>query len=144
MRRSIVVFVVALGLTALSAGPSGAESLGPICWHASGQRLNTTFSLVFLTNASSNAVVTVAGVHVPVSVQDPNNPLPVSGAAFRDDNRNSIKMILTIAATAATESAGGPVFVEFSLDPPHGGQYRLSGPPSGDQLWTLVPCSSIN
>jgi hypothetical protein len=53
-------------------------------------------------------------------------------------------MILTIAATAETQLAGGPVFVEFSLDPPHGGQYRLSGPPSGDQLWTLVPCSSIN
>ena len=129
MRRSIVSFVVVLGLTALSAGPSGAESLGPLCWHAAGQRLNTTFSLVFLTNASSNAVFTVAGVHVPVGVQ-PKDPLPVSGAAFRDEDRNSIKMILTIAATAETERAGGPVFVEFSLDPPYGGEYRLSGPPS--------------
>jgi hypothetical protein len=144
MRRSIVSFVVVLGLTALSAGPSGAESLGPLCWHASGERLNTTFSLVFLTNASSNAVFTVAGVHVPVRVQGPKDPLPVSGAAFRDDDRNSIKMILTIAAPAATEGAGAPVFVEFSLDPPYGGEYRLSGPPSHDQLWTLVPCSSIN
>ena len=72
MRRSIVSFVVALGLV-LSAGPSGAESLGPLCWHASGQRLNSTFSLIFLTNASSNAVVTLAGVYVPV--QEPNNPL---------------------------------------------------------------------
>ena len=142
MRRSIVSFVVALGLTVLSAGPSGAESLGPLCWHASGDRLNSTFSLIFLTNTSSNAVVTVAGVYVPV--QEPNNPLPVSGAAFRDDNRNSIKMILTIAAPAATQLAGGPVFVEFSLDPPYGGEYRLSGPPSSDQTWTLVPCSSIN
>ena len=53
-------------------------------------------------------------------------------------------MILTIAAPAATQLAGGPVFVEFSLDPPYGGEYRLSGPPFSDQLWTLVPCSSIN
>jgi hypothetical protein len=79
MRRSIVSFVVALGLTVLSAGPSGAESLGPLCWHAS-REVNATFSLVFLTNASSNAVVTVAGVYV--RVQGPKDPSPVSGAAF--------------------------------------------------------------
>ena len=84
-------------------------------------------------------MVTVAGVHV--HVQGPKDPLPVSGAAFRDDDRNSIKMILTIAAPAATEVAGGPLFVEFSLDPPYGGEYRLSGPPSSGNSWTLVPCS---
>lgn len=141
MRRSIVSFVVALGLTALSAGPSGAESIGPLCWHAGGE-FNATFTLIFLTNESSNAVVTVAGVYVIVSVRDPNNPLPVSGAAFRDDHRNSIKMILTIATPAATQVAGGPLFVEFSLAPPYGGEFRLSGPHSSDQTWTLVPCSS--
>ena len=106
-----------------------------------GDRLDSTFSLVFLTNASSNAVVTVAGVHVRVG--GPKDPLPVSGAAFRDDDRNSIKMILTIAAPAATghRSPAGP---SSSNRPPVRRRVQIERPTLLDQTWTLVPCSSIN
>jgi hypothetical protein len=47
----------------------------------------------------------------------PKTHCPVSGAAFRDDDRNSIKMILTIAAPAAMLLAGAPLFVD-SLSTP--------------------------